>query len=390
MEIKSSRKMVNDMEPREKESIGAKRMNEEKEPEGERMDVKRYELQANKGQMEKVKAKKNHPIRKGIIIVLIVILLLLSAAIGIVIHTLNKMNRVEPEDVTPIDRQEEYFDPDTEDPDTMNPDEISSEGIRIVSSPYVKNILLIGQDRRPGEGRARSDTMIIVSLNTKTGVISLVSLMRDLYVPIPDYSPNRLNAAYAFGGMELLDETIKQDFGLIIDGNLEVDFERFVNIMALIDPLEIDLKSYEVDYLNSHFGWGLHEGINNLSAEQLLQYARIRKVGNADYERTERQRRVVGAAINKLKGESLTTIYSLVDKAMPSLSTDMSNTQILELATAMLSKKPVIGGNYRIPFGYTFTNEIIRGMMVLVPDLQANSAKIQEYLYGDLIKENKK
>ncbi len=254
----------------------------------------------------------------------------------------------------------------------------------------MKNILLIGQDRRPGEGRARSDTMIIVSLNTKTGVISLVSLMRDLYVPIPDYSPNRLNAAYAFGGMALLDETIKQDFGLIIDGNLEVDFERFVSIMALIAPLEIDLKSYEVDYLNSHFNWGLHEGINALSAEQLLQYARIRKVGNADYERTERQRRVVGTAINKLKGESLTTIYSLVDKAMPSLSTDMSNAQIIDLATTMLSKKPVIGGNYRIPFGYTFSNEIIRGMMVLVPDLQANSQKIQEYLYGDLIKEDKK
>ena len=56
----------------------------------------------------------------------------------------------------------------------------------------------------------------------------------------------------------------------------------------------------------------------------------------------------------------------------------------------MLSKRPVIGGNYRIPFGNMFTNEIIRGMMVLVPDLQANSQKIQDYLYGDLIKEDKK
>ena len=75
---------------------------------------------------------------------------------------------------------------------------------------------------------------------------------------------------------------------------------------------------------------------------------------------------------------------------MPCFGTDMSNTKILELATAMLSKKPVIGGNYRIPFGNMFSNEIIRGMMVLVPDLQANSQKIQDYLYGDLIKESKK
>lgn len=330
---------------------------------------------------------KGHPIKKGLLIALLVIVLLLGAAAGFVVLTLNRINRIDPEDITPIDHQDEYYDPDTEDPDTMNPDEKGWGDVKIVSSPYVKNILLIGQDRRPGEGRARSDSMIIVSLNTKTGVISLVSLMRDMYVPIPEYSSNRINAAYAFGGMVLLDEVIKQDFGLVIDGNIEVDFARFIQVMGLIAPLDIDLKSYEVDYMNSGTNWGLHEGVNALSAEQLLRYSRIRMVGNADYERTERQRRVVGAAINKLKGESLTTIYSLVDKALPSLSTDMSNAQIIDLATTMLSKKPVIGGNYRLPFGNTYTNEIIYGMMVLVPDLQANSQKIQEYLYGDLIKE---
>jgi len=353
-------------------------------------DMKIYELPADGDgaekdkDMYKKKQRKGHPVRKGLIILLLVILLLLGTTIGIVLHTLNKMNRVVPGDTTPISREDEFFDPDTQDPDTMNPDEISAEGIKIVSSPYVKNILLIGQDRRPGEGRARSDSMIIVSLNTKTGVISLVSLMRDMYVPIPDYSANRINAAYAFGGMELLDEVIKQDFGLVIDGNIEVDFERFVQVMDLIAPLEIDLKSYEAEHM------GLPEGVNALNAKQLLTYARIRSVGNSDYERTDRQRRVVGVAINKLKGESLSTIYTLVNQAMPSLSTDMSNTQILELATAMLSKKPVIGGNYRLPFGNTYSNEIIRGMMVLVPDLKANSEKIQKYLYGDLMKESKK
>ena len=347
-------------------------------------DVKIYGVQTDEGGQGKKTKRKSRPVRRILLVVLLVFLLLVGSAAGFVIHTLNKMNRVDPKDIVPIDRQEEYFDPDTDESDTMNPDEISAEGIRIVSSPYVKNILLIGQDRRPGEGRARSDSMMIVSLNTKTGVISLVSLMRDLYVPIPDYSSNRLNAAYAFGGMELLDETIKQDFGLVIDGNLEVDFARFVQVMELIAPLEINLNPSEAAYM------GLPEGVNALNADQLLTYARVRSIGNSDYERTERQRRVIGAAINKLKGESLSTIYSLVDQAMPCFGTDMSNTKILELATAMLSKKPVIGGNYRIPFGNMFSNEIIRGMMVLVPDLQANSQKIQDYLYGDLIKESKK
>ena len=336
------------------------------------------------------KERQGRPVRRGLLIALAVVILLLGAAGGAILHTLNKVNRVDPEEVIPIEREEETFEPDTDEPDTMNPEEIGWGGVRIVSSPYVKNILLIGQDRRPGEGRARSDSMIIVSLNTKTGIISLVSLMRDMYVPIPDYSSNRINAAYAYGGMALLDEVIKQDFGLVIDGNIEVDFERFVDVMALIAPLDIDLKYYEADYMNSLCGWGLHEGVNALSAEQLLMYSRIRMVGKADYERTERQRRVVGTVINQLKERSLTDLYTLLDKAMPSLTTDMSNAQIIELATAMLAKKPVIGGNYRLPFGNTFTSETIYGMMVLVPDLTANSEKIQEYLYGDLIEENKK
>ena len=333
--------------------------------------------------------RKSRPVRKGHLIALLIIILMLAAVAAIGIHTLNKMNRVNPEDVMPIDREDEYFDPDTEEDDTMNPEEIGWGNVKIVSSPYVKNILLIGQDRRPGEGRARSDSMIIVSLNTKTGVISLVSLMRDMYVPIPEYSANRINAAYAFGGMSLLDEVIKQDFGLVIDGNIEVDFERFVQVMGLIAPLNIELKSYEADYLNQGAGWNLTAGVNALSAEQLLAYSRIRMVGNADYERTDRQRRVVGAAINKMKGLPITEIYSLVDKALPCLSTDMSNAQILGYATTMLAKKPVIGGNYRVPFDGTYTNETIYGMWVLVPDLTTNSQTVQKYLYGDLMKESK-
>ena len=334
--------------------------------------------------------RKSHPVRKGLLIALLIIVLILGAATAIGIHTLNKINRVDPEETTPIDRQEEFFDPDTtEEEDTMNPEEIGWGGVKIVSSPYVKNILLIGQDRRPGEVRARSDSMIICSLNTKTGVISLVSLMRDMYVPIPEYSSNRINAAYAFGGMSLLDEVIKEDFGIVIDGNVEVDFDGFVQVMSLIAPLDIELKSYEADYLNQHHGWSLTAGVNSMSAEQLLQYSRIRKVGNADYERTERQRRVVGTAINKLKEMDITKIYSLVDAAMPCLTTDMSNSQILGYASTMLSKRPVIGGNYRLPLDEACTHETIYGMWVLVPDLPANSQAVQEYLYGDLMKEHK-
>lgn len=338
---------------------------------------------------EKREKRKNRPWKKTLLIILLLLLVVVGAGGAIMMRTLNKIERVNKEEEIRIDPKDEDFIRDTdEEEDTMNPEEIGWGGVKVVSSPYVKNILLIGQDRRPGEGRARSDSMIICSLNTKTGVISLASLMRDMYVPIPEYSSNRINAAYAFGGMSLLDEVIKEDFGIVIDGNVEVDFDGFVQVMSLIAPLDIELKSYEADYLNQHHGWSLTAGVNSMSAEQLLQYSRIRMVGNADYERTERQRRVVGTAINKLKNMDITKIYSLADAAMPCLTTDMSNSQILGYASTMLTKHPVIGGNYRLPLDEACTHETIYGMWVLVPDLEANSKALQEYLYGDLMKED--
>lgn len=331
---------------------------------------------------EKREKKAKRPVKKILTVLLVLLLIVVGIGAFFTIRTLNRINRVDPDDVTPINREDEDFIPDTTpDEDTIAPDEPEWTDTDVITSPYVKNILLIGQDRRPGEGRTRSDSMIICSLNTKTGVISLVSLMRDMYVPIPGYSSNRINAAYAFGGMPLLDQVIEEDFGIVIDGNVEVDFDGFIEVMSLIAPLNIELKSYEADYM------GLPAGVNALNAEQLLKYARVRSIGNADYERTERQRRVVGAAINKLKEMSLTKIYSLADAALPCLTTDMSNAQILDYATTMMSKHPVIGGNYRAPFEGTYSHETIYGMWVLVPDLKANSKQIQEYLYGDLIKE---
>ena len=88
----------------------------------------------------------------------------------------------------------------------------------------IKSILLIGQDKREGESRQRSDSMILATLDKDQGTVSLTSFMRDLYVAIPGYSTTRINAAYAYGGMDLLDQTLEENFGVKIDGNVEVDF----------------------------------------------------------------------------------------------------------------------------------------------------------------------
>ena len=120
----------------------------------------------------------------------------------------------------------------------------------VIKDKKVKNFLLIGQDRREDEDeQQRSDSMIICSMNMRTRKITLVSLMRDMYVPIPGYQSNRINASYALGGMKLLDETIEKNFGIHIDGNVEVDFAGFIDSMSEIGGLEMELTQEEAAQL---------------------------------------------------------------------------------------------------------------------------------------------
>lgn len=324
--------------------------------------------------------KKKHPWRTVLLILMALVVLICAVGVGAAVITLNRINRSDWSNEEKIDPSQEDFEPDDNAGDnTIQPDDVNWDEVTVFSSPDVKNILLIGQDRRPGEGRARSDSMIICSLNQKTGVVTLVSLMRDMYVPIPGYSDNRINAAYAFGGMTLLNQVIKEDLGIIIDGNVEVDFDGFIQVMGMVAPLNIELKSNEAAYM------GLPVGVNALDAEQLLRYARVRSIGNSDYERTDRQRKVLTAAFNKLRCMPVSTIYNVVNAALPCVTTDMSNLEIMGYVSTVIARGVNIGESYRLPAGGTYSDEIIRGMMVLVPDLPANSKILQRYLYGDLM-----
>ena len=115
-----------------------------------------------------------------------------------------------------VSQQEETFESDENADDTLSPEDVIWNGAdtSVMQDKDIVNLLLIGQDRREGQDRQRSDSMIMVTLNKKTKQISMTSFMRDLYVQIPGYSDNRINAAYAFGGMDLLDSTLNTNFGV--------------------------------------------------------------------------------------------------------------------------------------------------------------------------------
>lgn len=339
--------------------------------------------------------------KKPILITLCVILSLLLVALVLGTIYLESLfgliGRVD--DDTPLETiSESEFnqimqDEETQDPEntypTEDPEDVTwGETPDLIQGKSVLNILLIGQDRRPGEKRARSDSMILCTINLSKKTITLSSLMRDMYVQIPGYSSNRINASYALGGMSLLDECLKKNFGIDVQSNVEIDFYGFKDAIDVIGGVDITLTEAEARYLNRSGNWGvddyagdwnLQEGLNHMNGSQALAYARYRYDGNGDFGRTNRQRIVLNALMQKAKTMSMTQLNDLLRELLPLLTTDMSDSEIMSLAMDIF---PILDElellTQQIPAEGTYRMAMINGMSVLVPDLTANGEILAE------------
>lgn len=333
-----------------------------------------------------MKSNKKIPKWAKILIVFLLVIAAISLASYIFINVkLNNINRPVDSETVTVPPEEEIFETDEDaDIEVIDYSQIVWPADEtLLKEKEVINILLIGQDRRQGESTQRSDSMMIATINKKNNTLSITSLMRDMYVQIPGYSDNRINAAYAFGGMELLDATVEKNFSVHIDGNIEVDFEGFKQVVDKIGGIDIAINAQEVDHLTAQGFKGLTEGTVHMDGKLALAYSRIRKIGNADYERTERQRNVLTAAFAKIKGSGLTSILSLLDEVFPLVTTDLSNGQMIGLASTVVLMNPSTVATNRIPVNGTYTSSSIRGMSVLVPDLTANRAALKEIVFGN-------
>ena len=256
----------------------------------------------------------------------------------------------------------------------------------------IVNVLLIGEDARDGESGQRTDSMILMSINTKKNCVSMTSFMRDMYVEIPGYGGDRINAAYAYGGIDLLNQTIEENFDITIDGNAKVDFDGFLEAMTAVGNLDMELTAEEAEYMNENPGfgsnndasdevWDLHEGMNTLTPSQLLAYSRIRYIGNSDWDRTERQRKVIAASVSRVKHGHFISGYNMATKAAPSITTDIGTWGMMRVAFGIIT-----GGEMKshlIPAEDTYYGDYIDGMDVLVPDLDANRECLQRYMNGE-------
>lgn len=262
---------------------------------------------------------------------------------------------------------------------------------------YVTNVLLIGTDGRTADERGRSDTMILVSINSKTNKIFLTSFMRDSYVEIPGHGWNKLNASYSYGGAELLMDTIELNFNVRIDDYISINFNSFASIVDSVGGIEIEVSDAEAQEINTILMAEVNElmgdavdsdllnggGTLKLNGKQALSYARIRHIGNADFERTERQRNVLTKVAEKLKSFNPSMITEIAQNAVPQVTTNMSKAELyaLSLRLPFIIRYEFI--QLRVPaeglYGYTTTSD---GGSALSIDFTPNINIIRENVFA--------
>lgn len=261
----------------------------------------------------------------------------------------------------------------------------------------VVNVLLIGNDSRENGEDGRSDAMILLSISNKTKKIYMTSLLRDMYVDIPGHDGNRLNAAYSFGGAELLMETIEQNLDITVNRYVLVNFEAFANLVDAVGGIELDLTSEEIEYVNGYLveynmltdrpqGTDNMDtsvsGLVHLNGPQALAYSRNRYLGT-DFGRTDRQRKVLTAVIKKLPSALVTNPKGLMDGLLPNLTTNLTQGECFSLSLMAGKLLTYDIESDSIPQPGTYRDVTIRKMAVLEVDFDANIQYLKEKLYGE-------
>lgn len=223
-------------------------------------------------------------------------------------------------------------------------------GISVMPEPEIgrMTLLLVGADERPEFGdKGRSDTMILFFVNQRTKKAALLSIPRDLRVHIPDHGTNKINAAFALGGVELVRETIEQEIGVQIDGYAQANFQGFVEIVDQLGGVEIDVPDVEgrgrgMNYDDNADGLHIHlkPGLQTLDGEEAIGFVRYRK-GDSDFKRSERQQQFLKAmAEQKLKLRNALDLAKVVPTALDAIETDMGFRKGVDLARVVREVRP--------------------------------------------------
>ena len=273
----------------------------------------------------KKEKKENSGLRNIVIFLLILVIAIPASAFGYLYFKLNKMHD------------------SSADQSILGETDWKSEN-------GITNILLAGTDGRPGEKNSRSDAMMILTVDNKNKSLKLTSLARDTYVDIPGHGKEKLTHAYVYGGINLLTETIENNFEIDIQNYAVVDFFSFMDIVDALGGVDVDVKQDEIKETNKYiyetYKWNKNpnkgdleliksSGVQRLNGYQALSYSRIRKNDSA-MDRDRRQREVIQGLVNGVKDLPITKYPNLIDTILPYVKTNMRPTEILSLGGKVL------------------------------------------------------
>lgn len=303
---------------------------------------------------------------------------------------------IEGEDGTAEDAEGGLFDDDNwvEDPleEILFDDQLITDAFDKLDG--MRNILLLGVDSRTGSISGRTDTMILLSVDIEGNVIKMTSFLRDTYVSIPGYKNNRLNAAYVYGGFDLLAATFEQNFGIRPDAYVAVNLSGLTRVIDELGGVYVDVNSKKLDRINAVIYWYNKQVLNlnnlrdgyltkggrqKLTGKQAEAWARYR-YSESDMQRAERQRQLISIIFEEICKMSLSELVSFAMDNIDLVKTNLGISDIISLAPAVLAMRDAEIRELQIPVSGGYKSQTVSGMSVLVPDRQKNANALAEFL----------
>lgn len=330
-----------------------------------------------------MKSKKTLLLRNIIILVLSLIFLVGGTGCIYADQLLNKINFVTPNLTGSVSETE------SQPADISAPTADGKAGI--VGGMYydddVKNILLLGTDDYQKDDVGRSDSMMLVSIDTRHKKMKVTSFLRDTYLAIPGYGSNKLNAAYSLPGgkdkgARKVVSTIQANYNVRIDSFVIVDFSAFPQIIDRLGGVPMTITSGEAKLVNQYSGDSrkVHAGENNLTGLQARYYSRIRAIGD-DFGRTERQRKVFSSLVNKLKSSNILQIDSILADTLHLVTTNMTKDEIVSMAASSLTYLNYPVSQLQVPGNNEYESKDLDVGDSLVPDLDKCRQSLLNFLF---------
>lgn len=337
--------------------------------------------------------------KQKILLIILAVIIAAAAVISITInHYLNKINyddgtaqtaETATEEQNDNDQENDIDDAEIPSEDRENSAELNEAdkdinqnlGSGTVSeSKNVENILLLGIDYGSSNfPYGRSDAMILLSLNKSKGVANLVSLSRAAYVNVSGFYNTRLSHAHGLGGAGLAKKTVEENYKIKINNYVSTTFSSFEKIIDVFGGVRITLTSAEASAMKNKLG-SSKAGTYDLNGKNALEYVRIRSI-DTDRDRTGRQRKLLVAFSNKLKGMSKSQLLKNVSNVLGYITTDFSKSEILSYAASSAKYLSYETRQYIIP--HKPTSLVLRGgYEVLILDWASEVKYLKQVLYG--------